>query len=136
MNSRENRGCLPCRAHRGHGRSFSLFAEFGLLLPRSLVLVAVLVVVTEARVALAPSHRDADRRPWGRHHDVDTERLRERGSWPFDLSSEAHPFRICKSSVDVSHLRVHVQGCEFLGDESLDSMQSPQTAVVGIGVTR
>ena len=34
-----------------------------LLLPRSLVLAAVLVVVTGARVALAPSHGDADRRP-------------------------------------------------------------------------
>ena len=50
-----------------------------LLLPRSLVLAAVLVVVPGARVALAPSHRGADRRPCGRHHDVDTERPRERG---------------------------------------------------------
>jgi Na+-transporting methylmalonyl-CoA/oxaloacetate decarboxylase beta subunit len=32
-----------------------------LLLPHSLVLAAVLVVVTGARVALAPSHGDADR---------------------------------------------------------------------------
>jgi hypothetical protein len=32
-----------------------------LFLPRSLVLVAVLVVVMGVRVVLAPSHRDADR---------------------------------------------------------------------------
>jgi hypothetical protein len=37
------------------------FAESGPLLPRSLVLAAVLVVVAGARVApLAPSHRDAE----------------------------------------------------------------------------
>jgi hypothetical protein len=36
------------------------------------------VWVTGAGVALAPSHRDADRRPNGRRRNVDTERLRER----------------------------------------------------------
>ena len=62
-----------------------------LLLPRSLVLAAVLVVVTGARVALAPSHGDADRRPCGRHHDVDTDRPRECGCWPCDLQLQAVP---------------------------------------------
>jgi hypothetical protein len=41
-----------------------------LLLPRSLVLAAVLVVVTGARVALVPSYGDADRRPNDRVHGL------------------------------------------------------------------
>lgn len=59
--------------------------------PVPLVLAAALVVVTGARVApLAPSHRDADRRSCGRHHDVDTGRPRERGCGPFDLWSAGY----------------------------------------------
>jgi hypothetical protein len=47
------------RARGGHGVLTPSFAGSTLLLPRSLVLAAVLVVVTGARVALAPSHRIA-----------------------------------------------------------------------------
>jgi hypothetical protein len=46
----------PRRALGGHGLLVRSFASSTLLLPRSLVLAAVLVVVTGARVALAPSH--------------------------------------------------------------------------------
>ena len=55
----KDRDCLPCRAHGGHGLLSIHLSSSTLLLPRSLVLAAVLVVVTGARVALAPSHRDA-----------------------------------------------------------------------------
>ena len=56
MISRERCGCLPYRA-RTYGSSLPSPTLF---LPRSLVLAAVLVVVTGAMVALAPSHRDAE----------------------------------------------------------------------------
>ena len=51
----KDRRCPPCRARRGHG----VLARSTLLLPRPLVLAAVLVVVTGARVALAPLHSNA-----------------------------------------------------------------------------
>ena len=79
-----------------------------LLLPRSLILAALLVVVASARVApLAPSHRDAVRRPCSRHHDVDTERPRECGCRPFDRGSRKQHQALslpAKLSVDEPYL--------------------------------
>jgi hypothetical protein len=53
--SLKDRGCLPCRARGGTDIPLFIFRSPTLLLPRSLILAEVLVVVTGARVALAPS---------------------------------------------------------------------------------
>ena len=74
----KGRGGLPGRACVGDGLLVCLFAELDLFLSRLLVPAAGLVVVTGARVVLAPSHREADRAPCcGRHHVVNTENGRE-----------------------------------------------------------
>jgi hypothetical protein len=81
-----------------------------LLLPRSLVLAAVLVVVTGARVALAPSYGDADRRPCSRYHNVDTDRSRERGYCHVIRSHSQRPGTTCNLSRAGPYSRVQVRG--------------------------
>ena len=84
-----------------------------LLLPHSLVLAAVLVVVTGARVALAPSHRDA---VGALVAGAMTWILSGRGNVAADhltirFESEQQPFVTYNLSVGVPYLGVHVQGC-------------------------
>jgi len=81
-----------------------------LLLPRSLVLAAVLVVVTGAMVAVAPSHRDAE----GAIAAVTTtwilKRPREWVASHLICSRMQFPARICNLSVGVPDRRVLVHG--------------------------
>ena len=98
----KDRGSPPCRARGGHGPT--------LVLPRSLGPGRCARRGGGGKGGAGAIACDADRRPCGRHHDVDTDRPRERSYCHLIRSRMQLPFTTCKLSVDVPNLRVHVHG--------------------------